>query len=199
MLSIKNFINNIIDLNGVDEYDNDFVVDSVNDNNGKEIPFNIDVVTNKNIYVTIHAVNSIRIYIDVEFITAEEYIVLRNINGEKLVITVKPNEYMLAEKEYKFKITKAEIQENGDLKLRILSKMNKTELGWRCIYNGKPLNYKITPMESNKSSYVNVKLLSIMLSDYISKLVFEQDESGEKTSIKILNTTEGMEIYEKNG
>ena len=47
-------------------------------------------------------------------------------------------------------------------------------------------------MNDTSSSYVTVKLLSTMFSDYVSTLIFEQNHSGNRIEHKILNTREGM-------
>lgn len=190
---ILNYLeNSTIDLDGFNEYSEEFEIQSFNEN-GKRQPFYVDLVTNENINVTIFDVNFVRVTIDVSMIVNEETIVLRNYIGETITITVKPNLYFLSEKEYKFKITRAEFSEDGqNLKLKILSKVNGEELGWKCIYNGRPISYFITPMVSDKSEYVNIKLLSRVFQDCISVLRFEQNESEEVIEYRILNTPEGM-------
>jgi hypothetical protein len=52
-------------------------------------------------------------------------------------------------------------------------------------------------MESNKSEYVYIKLAMEMISDFTSKLIFEQNESGERVEFEINNTPNGMKLIEK--
>jgi hypothetical protein len=195
MFAIKDLENNIIDLENLKEYDNSFEVLCLNEK-GKRLPFYIDFISSRYISVGTFNVSSIRISINVEYITKEEYIVLRDINGVRLKIIIKPNSYFVNDRIYNFKITKSEVNDNT-MKIRILSKVNKSEIGWKCIQDGPPLNYTITPRENNKSGYVNIKLDSHVLTDYNTTIRFMQDESGEILELRIKNTPNGMEIIEK--
>lgn len=197
MFKIKDLKDNIIDLNGLKEFEKEFEIISINTKNDKKIPFYIDLVSTPNIKVSVFNDNSIKITINVVEILEEEFIIFRNAQQEKLTITIIPNAYFLDEIQYKFKITKSEITKDGILKLKILSKGNGTEVGWKCVYDGKPISYCITPMESNKSEYVYIKLAMEMISDFTSKLIFEQNESGEKVEFEINNTPNGMKLIEK--
>lgn len=192
MIIINDLKDKTINLDGLKDYDHNFEVYSCTEN-GKTQPFQIELVTSDNIIVEKFNVSSIHIFIDVEYIVKEEYIILKNILGEKLIITVKPNEYYTNDRNYKFKLTKNEFNKNGELKLKILSKVNNIEMGWSCVYDGKPIQYEITPMKSDKSSYVTVKLMSTLFIDYISTLKFQQNESGNVIEYKIKNTPNGME------
>lgn len=191
MFYIKGLENNIIDLDGFDEYSEEFEVVSLNDNDKRQ-PCGIEYISNEGIEVTFFGVNFVRISIDVSEIINDEYIILKNYIDETITLTVKPNQYYVDDKDYKFKITKSEFKDNNDLRLKILSKVNGKELGWKCTYDGKPISYSITPMENDKSCFINVKLLSQLFVDYTSVLIFEQDESGETIEYNILNTPEGM-------
>jgi hypothetical protein len=98
------------------------------------------------------------------------------------------------DRDYRFKITKSEKKKDGDIRIRLMSKVNKSEIGWKCIYDGKPIYYEITPMESSKSEYITIKLQSQMLAEYVSLIEFQQEESGETVELRINNTPEGMEL-----
>ena len=195
MFEIKGIKDNIIDLGGIKEYNENFEVASFNDN-GKRMPFSIDLVTTDSITVNAFGVSSINIEIDVSNIIQEEYITFKNILGETLVITIKPNSYFTNDRVYKFKISKTEFNDNGEVKIRILSKVNGEEIGWKCIYDGRPISYVITPMESDKSEYVTIKSMSQMFINFVSTLTFQQNESGEIITFKINNTPEGMKKNE---
>ena len=195
MFEIKGIKDNIIDLDGVKEYNENFEVISINEN-GKRMPFSIDLVSTDSITVNAFGVSSINIEIDVSNIIQEEYVTFKNILGETLAITIKPNSYFTTERTYKFKITKTEFKDNGELKIRILSKVNGEEIGWKCIYDGRPIMYVITPMESNKSEYVTIRSMSQVANDFVAALKFQQDESGEVITFLINNTTEGMKKIE---
>ena len=191
MFYIKGLEDNIIDLDGVKEYMEEFEVVSLN-NKGKRQPFQIELITNENIRVSSFEVNFLRIEITPQMIVNEEHIVLKNYIGEKIIITVKANEYFTNEIKYKFKITKTEFKKNGDLRVKILSKANGEEIGWKCTHDGSPLSYEITPKEDEKSSFITIKSLTNLLIDYTSVLIFEQEESGEIIKLEIYNTPDGM-------
>lgn len=192
MLIIKNLIDNIIDLTDLDEYSNDFEVISLSDNEIKQ-PYYIEFVSNEGIFITKFDVSQIKIEIDVGSILNDEYFILKNNIGERITVFIKPNNNYVRDKKYKFKITKQEFKEDNLLTLKILSKANDKEIGWKCIYDGKPISYIITPMENDKSSYVTIKLTSKILAQYIAPIVFQQDESEETIIYKIKNTSNGME------
>ena len=193
MLFIENLDRNVIDLNDLKSFSCDFNVIS-NNEKGKRIPYHITLITNPNIVISTFGINSLNITIKVENILKDEYIFLKNILNEELIIKIKPNVYFTNERKYKFKISKAELKDNGDLKLRILSKVNNSEIGWKCIYDGKPMNYVISPTQSNKSSYVNVKSTMKLFDNFTSIIKFQQEESNEIIEFKIINTPNGMEI-----
>ena len=193
MFVIKDLEDNIIDLDGLKEYNNDFEVLSFKES-GKRSPFYVDIVSTEDIYITFFDVSSINIEIDVENILKDEYIILKNLNGEEITLTIKPNEYFVNDREYRFKITRTEKKKNGDIRIRLMSKVNKSEIGWKCTYDGKPIYYEITPMESSKSEYITIKLQSQVFSEYESMIRFQQEESGEIVELKINNTLEGMEL-----
>lgn len=197
MLKIKNLKDNVIDLNGTKEFEKDFEITSINTQNGKGIPFYVDLVSSPNITVSAFSTNLIKIIINVETILKDEFIILRNTRKEKLIIDIIPNDYFVNERKYVFKITKSEITNDGTLKLKILSKVNGIEIGWKCVYDGKPISYIITPMESDKSGYVSVKLAMEMLIECETKLIFEQEESKERIEFEINNTPNGMKLIEK--
>ena len=184
---------NVIDLNGLKEYSDNFEVLSFTEN-GKRIPFHVDLVSNPNISISAFGVNSINITIDVEAIVNDEFIVLKNAYEEELRIDIKPNEYFVNDRDYKFKITKSELLENGDLKLKILSKVNNEEMGWRCTYFGQPIEYTVTPMESDKSCYVTITPISHLLIDYETLFKFQQEESGEEITYIVKITPNGIVI-----
>lgn len=192
MFIIKNLSNNTIDLTNINEYSNDFEIFSFNDNE-KIQPYYIEYISNEGISLTKFDTNFLNVTIDIEAIIENEYFILKNLIGERLTINIKPNENYIRDKTFKFKITKQEFKEDNILKLKILSKMNDDEIGWKCTYDGKPISYQITPMESNQSSYVTIKLMANMINDFISTIIFKQDGSGRIIKYHIKNTPNGME------
>ena len=196
MFKIKNLEeNNLINLEGKKEYKEQFEVLSYNEKNMKRTPFTVSTITSPFISARTFGVSLLEIGIDVEGVTKEEHVVLTNINGEEIIITINPNSYFSNEREYKFRISKSEILDDGTLRLRILSKVKGKELGWKCTYDGRPMVYSIMPKEGSKSGYVRIKpMVMEIYSEFISKLEFQQEESGEKAEILIKVTKDGMEI-----
>jgi hypothetical protein len=198
MFHIINLGDNIIDLNGLDNFEGVYEVESLNLDNGKRIPFIVDLVTSPNISVNTLNVSSIRVVIeDASLIGEESYIVLKNLNKEKIVMTIKPDTTKPTDVEYKFKITKSELVKDDVVRIKILSKANGEEASWRCSYQGQPILYYIAPLQSDKSGYVYIKLMSQMVSDYVSTLIFEQLGSLNTVEFKINNTPKGLELLKK--
>lgn len=193
MLSIKDLEQNVIDLNGIKEYSEDFEILSIN-KNGKRLPLRVDLVSTPSIKLNMFNVSSINITIDVKSILKEEFVILKNLIGEKLILRIMPNEYYTNERIYKFKATKKEVNKNGDIKIKIISQVNDMEIGWKCTYDGSPISYEIKPKKSSKSGTVTIKSLMEMTTDYVSTVIFEQEESGETIEVKINNTPQGMEL-----
>lgn len=189
MIRINELEDNIIDLNGnVSNYE--LTVES-KDSKGKFKAYDVDLVTNDNINVSKHG-QTLLVTINIEEILKEETIVLINTLNERLEIKVLPNSYYTMDKNYKFKITKKIYDEDGSLKVKILSTMNDEEIGWRCTYDGKPMSYFITPLYSNESGYVVIKQKSNVFSDFDSLIEFTQAESGEVISLNVHNTPDGI-------
>ena len=90
MFTVKDLKDNVINLDGLKEYNIDFEVFSRKES-GKRIPFRVDLISTESIKIRLFGVSSINIVIDVENILKDEYIVLKNTNNEKIIITVKPN------------------------------------------------------------------------------------------------------------
>lgn len=193
MLKLYKLDDNIIDLDGIKTYNEEFTVISANEN-GKPQPFYVELVSSEAISVDKYEGDKLSIYIDVEYVLKNEYIALKNLIGDRILITVKPNQYFVNDRTYKFKLTKTEEKEDGSLRIKILSKVNGKEMSWKCTYDGRPNNYDITPMESEKSEFVNIKINSTVLNAFTSKIEFTQDESNETISLDILNTVDGLKL-----
>ena len=189
MLYIEDLENNIIQLDESLESEYSFKVLSQN-NNGSPSPFVVKFISSENISARIEYGNVLNLYIENAMILNEEYIFLRNTVGDTIRIAVIPSPYHTMDKTYTFKLTSKKILDDGSLKLKILSKVNDMEIGWKCTYDGKPMEYSISPFESDKGEYVVVKPMATVLSEFTALLEFTQDESGNIIRLSLTNTPE---------
>ena len=195
MISCLNIENNTIDLNGIKSAV--FSVDAIISSkkvDGTPTSYFVDIVSSE--YVTVHKSGNDVISIEIETpkILKKEYVILKNTENEKLEINILPNLYFTTERKYKFKITKKYIDENGNIKIKLLSKVNNEEIGWKCTYMGQPLSYKIEPLSSHKSGYVTITLLSKIKvnNEYYVPFKFRQDESNNEVKLKVTYTRDGV-------
>lgn len=165
--------------------------------NGNRSPFAIDLVSNTNT-ITANTIgnSSLNIEIDTPNVLNEEYIILKNMQGDRTKITILPNKYYTMVKEYKFKITKKVYEDDGSLKIKILSKMNDEEIGWDCIYDGKPMKYFIEPKFSDKGEYVTITPAVTVASNFMALLKFKQKQSGNVIRLEVYNTPYGIKKKE---
>lgn len=189
MLYIKELENNTIDLNTNEAY-YEFTVIS-KDANNRNKTYSIDLVSNDAILVKKYD-TILSIEIDIESILKEEYIILSNTLDERIRITILPSTYQIMDKNYKFKITKRTYNEDGSIKVKILSTVNDMELGWRCSYDGKPMSYSISPMSNDEGCYVTITQAATVVSEFDSLIKFTQDESGNEIKLVLHNTPEGI-------
>ena len=193
MIEVKD---NIIELSK--EEHSKYTLDVISQrDNGNKSPFAIDLVSNTNVIsANVIGSNMLNVEIDTPNVLNEEYIILKNMQGDRTKITILPNKYYTMEKEYKFKITKKIYEDDGSLKIKILSKMNDEEIGWNCTYEGKPMEYFINPKLSDKSEYVTIAPAVTVASDFIAILEFTQRGSGNIIRLEVYNTPEGIKKKE---
>lgn len=194
MIEVKD---NIIELSK--EEHSKYTLDVISQrDNGNKTPFAVDLVSNTNVISAnvIGSSNMLIIEIDTPNVLNEEYIILKNMQGDRAKITILPNKYYTMEKEYKFKITKKVYEDDGSLKIKILSKMNDEEIGWNCTYKGKPMEYFINPKLSDKSEYVTIAPAVTVVSDFTAILEFTQRGSGNVIRLEVYNTPEGIKKKE---
>ena len=197
MLYIEDLENNIIQLDESLESEYSFKVLSQN-NNGSPSPFVVKFISSENISARIEYGNVLNLYIENAMILNEEYIFLRNTVGDTIRITVIPNPYHLMEKTYGFKITSKKYLEDGSLKLKIFSKMNGEDIGWKCTYDGRPMEYSISPFESETSEHVIIKPLADVRNEFETLVEFTQNKSNEIIKILLTNTpSKGITKCEK--
>ena len=197
MLYIKDLEDNTIQLNESEESEYSFNVVSEN-NNGSSSPFVVKFISSENISSRIEYGNILNLYIENAMILNEEYIFLRNTVGDTIRIAVIPSPYHTMEKTYSFKITSSKYLEDGSLKLKISSKMNGEDMGWKCTYDGKPMAYSITPFESEISEHVIIKPLADVRNEFKALVEFTQNKSNNVIKILLTNTpSKGITNYEK--
>lgn len=182
----------ILDLNEVPYDEHTIKVSSVN-SNGEHIPWGIEMMSNNFISAEPGINDTLNVYIDIENLTNDAFILIRNYEKERLKIVIKPNILISSPKTYKFRISKKST-DGRKTKIRILSKENNNEIGWKCTYNGKPLNYSIVPMESDKSEYVNIEVIDELFTEIDSIIEFTQDKSGEVILLKLHQTNDDTAI-----
>jgi len=183
---------NILDLNENPYDEHEIKIDS-RGRNDKRIPWGVEMVSSKLINVEQGAGDTLKVTLDVENLKEDGFILLRNYNKERLKIIVKHNILLTMDRTYKFRISKKST-DGRKTRIRILSKADNDEIGWKCTYDGKPLNYSITPMESDKSGYVDIEVMDELFTNVPSVIEFTQDRSGEVISLKLNQTNDDTEI-----
>ena len=181
-----------IDLNEFPYEQHVLHVESVDDN-GTFLPWGVEFTTNSKIYTDIKSRDEMIVLINLESILKEEYILLRNYRGERVKVYIIPNTEVIRPKEYKFKITK-KITDGRNLKVKILSKETTYEIPWECTYTGKPLSYEITPLSSDKSEYVEIKLQGEIYNEIDIPIVFKQEKSGKEIKLLLKQTNDSVEV-----
>lgn len=156
---------------------------------GKHLPWGVEFTSSDAIKVEPVGNDVLSIKLDSEALMTDEYIVLRNYAKERLRIEIKHNLMVSAPKKYNFKISKKTV-DGKKARIRILSKENGNEIGWKCTYDGKPLTYVISPMESDKSGYVDIELKDDVYTSVNSVIEFTQDKSGEVIQFDLIQDKE---------
>lgn len=182
----------ILDLNEIPYDEHEIHIDS-RASNGRSLPWGVEIVSSKLISATHGAGDSLNISVDVEKLKEDAFVLLRNYNKERLKIVVKHNSLLAADRAYKFRISKKST-DGRKTRIRILSKADNDEIGWKCTYDGKPLNYSITPMRSDKSGYVDIEVLDELFTDVPSVIEFTQERSGEMIKLILNQKNEDTEI-----
>jgi hypothetical protein len=182
----------ILDLNKLPYDEHEIHIDS-KASNGRDLPWGVEIVSSKLISATRGAGNLLNISLGPEKLNEDAFILLRNYNKERLKIVVKHNVLLTMDRKYKFRISK-KTTDGRKTRIRILSKVDNDEIGWKCTYDGKPLNYSISPMESDKSGYVDIEVLDELFTNVPSVIEFTQDRSREVISLKLNQTNDDTEI-----
>lgn len=184
----------ILDLNEDECLEHRFTVTSVDDN-GNNISWGIEYTTSPEIKAHVEGNSELVVEVPLEAIKKDEYIVILNHRKERTSVLIKPNLEAIRPKEYKFKITSKKI-DGGQLRIKILSKEGDNEIPWRCTYQGQPLPYEITPLESDKGVHVDIKLIGEILGTFTSVIKFKQDSSNNEITLRLRQSNDSVEIIE---
>lgn len=157
------------------------------------IPWGVEMVSCDLVTAKPGAGNTLNVNVDIDELSDECFVLLRNYAKERMKITVIPNTELSAPKTYKFRITKKST-DGRKTRVRILSKENGKEIGWTCTYNGQPYDYSISPMRGDKSGYVDIVLTDELLTTVTSLIEFTQENSGEVIQLKLRQSNDSTEI-----
>lgn len=193
MLKIDNFEKEyILDLNDKPYNNHSLKVTSEVAPNMR-LPWGVELVSNPLVKATPGTNNTLDIFVDMEKLMADAFIVLRNYNRERIKIIIKPNFIIISPREYTFKITR-KTTDGKKARVKLLSKENDREIGWECTYQGKPLNYSIEPLKSDKSGHIEIELLDDATSDFQTVIEFTQKRSGKVIELKLNQNSDGVQI-----
>jgi len=180
----------ILDLNEYPNEHNELVIDS--NYNGFPSTWAIDYVSS--LVMNTYKTNDSTLNIDLSLSELKEdgIIIIRNIREEYIIIVVKPNIEGIREKNYKFKLGKSTISGNS-ITFNVISSENGSYEPWSVEYDGAPLSYAI----DKKKTKITFTLESKLLIEYISTIILNQDNSGEKIKIKLKHSdSDSVELYE---
>ena len=193
MLKINDFEKEfVLDLNE-HPYDEHIInIDSKGEGD-TNIPWGVEMVSCDLVTAKPGAASTLNVNVDIDELSDECFVLLRNYAKERMKITVIPNTELSAPKTYKFRITKKST-DGRKTRVRILSKENGKEIGWSCTYNGQPYEYSISPMKGDKSGYVDIVLTDELLTTVTSLIEFTQEKSGEVIQLKLRQSNDSTEI-----
>lgn len=157
------------------------------------IPWGVEMVSCDLVTAKPSAGNNLAINVDIDELSSECFVLLRNYAKERIKINIIPNTELSTPKMYKFKITKKST-DGRKTRVRILSKENGKEIGWKCTYDGQPYDYSINPMKGDKSGYVDIVLLDKLLITVNSFIEFTQETSGEVIKLRLRQSNDNTEI-----
>jgi len=182
----------ILDLNEQPYSEHSLIITSEEDG-GNHLSWGIEFTSSNFVSSELIGINTLNLYIDMENMKEESFVILRNYSNERVKLIIKPNNFLTSLKKYKFKLTKKNV--NGrKISIKIFSKENNNETGWKCTYDGSPLNYSIIPMESNSSGNVEIELLDELFTDVFTVIEFTQNRSNEVIELKLKQSNEKVEI-----
>ena len=184
----------VLDLNNEECILHEFTVISV-DENSNDLSWGVEFCTSQDISAKPDGRDTLIIEAPLNAVKKDEYVVLKNYNKERTRIVIKPNLEAIRPKIYKFKISSKKI-DGRNVKIKILSKEGDNDIPWICTYQGLPLPYEITPMESDKGTHVTIKLIGEILGEFPCVIKFVQQDSGKDITLKLLQSNDSVKIIE---
>jgi hypothetical protein len=190
MLTIdNNYSEFILDLNK-NPYDEHTIEIISKGENGNKLPWGIELVNNK-LVEAIKSGDKLIIKTDYKRLKSEVQIPLKNYAKERIIVKIKPNKEALIPKTYTFEI-KNEKYKNGELYFTLVSLANNYGQNWRCSYAGLPLSYKISNLEGKGTTEMNIKLITELMTEFKSKIIFTQEDSGKEVELILYNDKDGI-------
>ena len=190
MININNFQKEFtLDLNEIPYDEHELHIISRGDK-GNYLPWGIEFVDNKFVQAEKYG-DKLLIKTDYKELKNEVTISLRNYAKERIVVRIKPNTEALIPKVYNFEMTDM-VFENGEVSFSIISTVNDDDQPWRCSYLGYPLSYEFSQTEGEGSCEMHIKLLTELMTEFKSKIIFEQDKSGKEIEISLFNDKDGI-------
>lgn len=190
MLTIdNNYSEFILDLNK-NPYDEHTIEITSKGENGNKLPWGIELVNNK-LVEAIKSGDKLIIKTDYKRLKSEVQIPLKNYAKERIIVKIKPNKEALIPKTYTFEI-KNEKYKNGEIYFTLVSLANDYGQNWRCSYAGLPLSYKISNLEGKGTTEMNIKLITELMTEFKSKIIFTQEDSGKEVELILYNDKDGI-------
>ena len=179
----------VLDLNEEPKDEHELLVYSKGES-GNALPWGIEFVDNKSVQVEKYG-DKLFIKTDYKELKNEVSISLRNYAKERIIIKIKPNNEALIPKVYVFQTDDIKF-ENGEVSFNIISTVNDNGQPWRCSYLGNPLSYEFSQTEGEGSCEMHIKLLTELMTEFKSKIIFEQEKSGKEIEISLFNDKNGI-------
>lgn len=165
----------VLDFNDVSGNSVELLVVSKSGDGIKHSMWGVDLKSSDSVNTDIVGNNTLLVSIDVDNLFEDAYIWLRNMNGDKYKITVKPSSEATSNKRYEFRITS---MFGASFKIRSYS--NKAEARWECSYMGEPIDVSVCPTEGSGDTLVSVVSQLYLKNKANSFLEFTQDKSENK-------------------
>ena len=179
----------VLDLNKEPKDEHELIVYSKGDD-GNILPWGIEFVDDKSVQVEKYS-DRLIIKTDYTELKNEVTISLRNYAKERLVVKIKPNMEALIPEVYSFEISDMKF-ENGEVSFGIISTVNDKGQPWRCTYLGYPLSYEFSQTEGKGSCRMHIKLLTELITEFKSKIIFEQEKSEKEIEMSLFNDKDGI-------
>ena len=196
MIEINGKLNEfILDLNEFPYEEHSLIVSSFT-HNGSFQAWGVEMNTLDAVKTDIKGKGILHLKTPLEAIKKEGLIVIRNYANERIRIVLKPNLEALRPKEYKFEMANM-VFSGRNLSFDIISEETKHDMPWKCIYDGKPLSYVISPLEYSKGTMVKIGLCGKLYGEFESMIVFRQEKSGKEIVLNLIQDNDSIRLNER--